>query len=68
MFGFILKQYLENFTFLIKRILEVFTCEVCIPFKNLATFQHIILFVYICKQTCHMSRVSISQKVDGVII
>ena len=34
MFGFIQKQYLEIFAFLTLRTLELFTCEVCIFFKN----------------------------------
>ena len=34
MFAFILKQYPENFAFLILRILELFMCEVCKFFKR----------------------------------
>ena len=34
MFGFLLKQYPENFAFLILRILELFSHEVCIFLKK----------------------------------
>ena len=68
MFAFIQKQYPENFEFLILRILELFSREVCKFLKKLANFQHILLFLYVCKQTFHMTHMSISQNVKGVLM
>ena len=38
MFVFMQKQYPENFAFLILRILELFSCEVCKFLRKLANF------------------------------
>ena len=48
MFAFISKQYLENFTFLILRILELFACEACKFLKMETNFWHILLFLNVC--------------------
>ena len=42
------------------------TQEVCIFLKNYATCQHIVLFLYVCKQTFHISWVRISQKLNAI--
>ena len=68
MFEFIYKQYPENFVFLVLRILELFTSDICIFFLNWATFEHILWFLYISKQKCHISQVRITQKVNAVIM
>ena len=44
------------------RILELFTHEVGIFLKKQATFYHILLFQYVCKQTFHISPVRLSRK------
>ena len=53
MFVFILKQYPENFGFLILRNFELFAREVY-TFLKKANFQHILLFLNGCKQTFHI--------------
>ena len=65
---FILKRYLENFAFLIQRIIELFAREVCKFLKKQAKFQHILLFQNVCKQTFHISYVRISQNVEVVLM
>ena len=62
---FIFKQYPENFAFLILRILELFTREVCKFLKKWAHFYYILLFLNICKQTFQISHVRISQKLKS---
>ena len=51
MFVFIENWYPENFAFWILRIHELFIRKVCIFLKKYATFKHILLFLYIYKQT-----------------
>ena len=35
---------------------------------NIANFQHLLLFLNVCEQTCHISLVCISQKVEIVLM
>ena len=53
MFVFILKQYPQNFAFLILRNFELFAREVY-TFLKKANFQHILFFLNVCKQTFHI--------------
>ena len=41
-------------------------CEPCS--YNIANFQHLLLFLNVCEQTCHISLVCISQKVEIVLM
>ena len=67
MYVLIYKQYSENFTFLIQRILEFFIREVSKFSKKQGNFQHILLLLNVYKQTSHISHVRLSQKVKSVI-
>ena len=68
MFAFIEKKYSENPTFLILRILELFTLEVCKILKTYANLWHILLFLNIWKQIFHISQVRTSETVNGVLM
>ena len=63
-----LKKYPENFAFLILWILELFTRGVCKFLKEQANFQHILLFLNVCKETFHISHMCTSLKVKGVLM
>ena len=56
-----IEKHPENF-------LKLFTHEVGVFLKKWAIFEHILLLLYIFKQTFHMSQVRISQNVTGVIM
>ena len=68
MFLFNIKAMLENFAFLIIRILELFAREVCKFLEHWADFKHILWFLNVCKQTFHISHSRISQEVKGVLM
>ena len=56
-FVFIQKQYPESYAFLFPRTLKLFAREVCKFLKMQANFQHILLFLNVCKQILlHISR------------
>ena len=59
---------LKTLAFLILKILESFTIEVCKFLKKQDSFEHDLLFPNICKQTFHISDVCISQKVKGILM
>ena len=65
---FIQKQHPESFAFLFLRILKLFAHEVCKFLKKQANFQHILLFLNVCKQTFRISHVRISQNAKGVLM
>ena len=67
LFVFTQKQYPENFAFFILIILELFALAVCKFLKKQANFEHILLFLNVCKQIFLISIVRISQKVKGVL-
>ena len=66
MFVFILKRYPQSFAFLILKIIELFTREVCKFFKSRLILIHYSM-VY-GKQKFHVSHVRISQKLKCVIM
>ena len=63
MFVFLQKQHHDSFAFSFSRILKLFAREVC-----LADFQHILLFLNVCKHTFRISHVRISKNVKGVLM
>ena len=65
---FIWKQDPDIFAFLILRILEISAREVCKILKKWANFEHVLLFLYVCKQSFHISHMRLSQKVKGVVM
>ena len=63
---FIKMSYLgtENFAFLILK----FYRKVCKSLKKEANFEHILLFLNVCKQTLYISRMRIFQKVKDLLM